>query len=664
MIMNNTIVDKKTNLDSSLVSDNLNSAEKTMNEEKIQDEKESSIRTIKSKNSNMNNKGIYYTKTKEITFPVTRLSFSSIPVYQGVQLSFYEKYAVLLLQKGIIAIDRQELVEKISSILNVSHKCIDEFVEYLSFKGFLQYNSNKPLFYLDKSIHYLLDKTLNNAMFAEFDEKMADCNKVLFSETANCFFLEDDFDSASFKKITSSHTDGSSQLSANITNLAESSKESLKDIFARSLAQKNMHLTNNFSYQLNDSKFTGYEICFDAIIEYKYSPDTNESIKQSVIVRNDNLLSDEVINTLSDIYNKDDDIPRFISLEKELYNRINSSSEEIESIETNIESAQKDISPIQDEIDAKKKSLDSAKKEYKEKEEKEKVKAAEIQEKLDATDKDIKINEDLVNLNKGTNKDLVKNLQKAIAELEKSKTDLQKQLNEQNSTMENMAKSFKQQEAQLNSTINSKENEIKKIKSEITGYEENQKRIVKEYNQAISENKKSINPVITSVLSKYPKDSNMLFGYISDISLGLDRAISAAENNSFNEVGRSIDMIREMYRKTLQAVFDCLLKNTAENLASYLSDPFNVSKVDQLFRKRNIALDIKNKLIIFHGLANAIGHSVENGPQKSSNEKRVKDFKELSDTDRTKILLSIPNFFNSITFTKTEINAIVSKLKI
>lgn len=662
MIMNDTIVDKKNNLDPSLVSNNLDSAEKTINDVKVQDEKESSIRTIKSKNSNTNNKGIYYTKTKEITLPVTRLSFSNIPVYQGVQVSFYEKYVILLLQKGIKAIDRKELVEKISSILNVSRKCIDEFVDYLSLNGFLQYNSNEPLFYL--SVNYSIDKTLKNAMFAEFDEKMADCNKVLFSETANCFFLEDDFANDSFKRTTSSLADNSSYLLAKVIDLAESSKDSLRDIFARSFAQKNMHLTNNFSYQLNDSKFTGYEICFDAIIEYKYSPDTNESIKQSVIVRNDNLLSDEVINTLSDIYNKDDDIPRFISLEKELYNRINSSSEEIESIETNIESAQKDISPIQDEIDAKKKSLDSAKKEYKEKEEKEKVKAAEIQEKLDATDKDIKINEDLVNLNKGTNKDLVKNLQKAIAELEKSKTDLQKQLNEQNSTIENMAKSFRQQEEQLNSTIISKENEIKKIKSEITGYEENQKRIVKEYNQAISENKKSINPVIASVLSKYPKDSNILFGYISDISLGLDRAISAAENNSFNEVGRSIDMIREMYRKTLQAVFDGLLKNTAENLASYLSDPFNVSKVDQLFRKRNIALDVKNKLIIFHGLANAIGHSVENGPQKSSNEKRVKDFKELSDTDRTKILLSIPNFFNSITFTKTEINAIVSKLKI
>ena len=568
------------------------------------------------------------------------------------------------MQKGLIAIDRNELVEKISSILNVSGKCIDEFVEYLSSKGFLQYNSDKPIFYLDKSIHYSLDKTRNNAMFAEFDEKMAECDKVLFSEIANCFFLEDDFNSDSFKKISSSHADNGLQLSANITDLAESSKDSLKDIFTRSLAQKNIHLTNDFSYQLNNSKFSVYEICFDAIIEYKYSPDTNESIKQSVIVRNDNLLSDDVINVLSDKYNKDDDIPRFITLENELYDRINLNSEEIEKIEAEIEIAQNDIVPIQNEININKNSLASVKKEYKKTENTERNIAAAIQKKLDATNKDIKINEDLINLNTGTNKEFVKNLHIAIAELEKSKDKLQKQLDEQNSVIEKMTESFEKQEEQLNLTIERKEEEIKKINGRISDYEKSHRKIIKEYNQTISNNKKSINPVIANVLLKYPKESNILFRYISDISIELDRAISAAENNSYDEMGRSIDIIREMYRKTLQAVFDCLLKKTTESLGSYLGDSFNLIQIEELFRKRNVAIDVKNKLIIFHGLANAIGHSVENGPQKSSNEKRVRDFKELGDTDRTKILLSIPNLFNSIMFTKKEINGIVSRLKI
>ena len=63
--------------------------EKNINDEIIQDEHETSNRTIKSKNSDLNSKGIYYTKTKEISFPVTKISFSNIPVYKGVQLSFW-----------------------------------------------------------------------------------------------------------------------------------------------------------------------------------------------------------------------------------------------------------------------------------------------------------------------------------------------------------------------------------------------------------------------------------------------------------------------------------------------------------------------------------------------------------------------------------------------
>ena len=61
---------------------------------------------------------------------------------------------------------------------------------------------------------------------------------------------------------------------------------------------------------------------------------------------------------------------------------------------------------------------------------------------------------------------------------------------------------------------------------------------------------------------------------------------------------------------------------------------------------------------------NAIGHSLENGPRKKDNDKRVANFKKLGKVEREKILLAVPNFFNSLNCTKNEVADINKKLKV
>ena len=104
-----------------------------------------------------------------------------------------------------------------------------------------------------------------------------------------------------------------------------------------------------------------------------------------------------------------------------------------------------------------------------------------------------------------------------------------------------------------------------------------------------------------------------------------------------------------------------ILNKKIKDINVYYDD---IIEIDDMLRKRNTALDIKNQLIKFHSLANAIGHSTENGPKKHENIRRVEGFKELTVKEREKMLLAIPNLFNSIKFTKTEIKEISSLLKI
>lgn len=131
---------------------------------------------------------IYYSKNKKISFNVIKLYLENIPILKSVKLSFYEKYIILILQKGIYAKDIDNLINKISNILNFSEKCIRELIEFLDEKKFIKFKSMDSIYTLDESLHFYIDPKYDNAMFAEFDDKLADCNDIIYLDNINKFF--------------------------------------------------------------------------------------------------------------------------------------------------------------------------------------------------------------------------------------------------------------------------------------------------------------------------------------------------------------------------------------------------------------------------------------------------------------------------------------------
>lgn len=606
--------------------------------------------------------GIYYTKTKKLSFPVKKLSFKNIPVLKSVQLSFYEKYTILLLQKGILAANKDELVIKISNFLNVSNRCILEFIDYLMETNSIVFDESKKLFKLDEAIHYSLNEALNNAMFAEFDVKLADCDKIILIEDAMSFLLDEDFPNEIFKtKGTLKETTEVLPYSLQMEILNKRSV--LRALFERHFENTNMHLTKHFTFDLRNDKYSEYTLEFDAILEYIYDIQENKSIRKNIIVQKENLLPDEYIDSLASQYDIDDDLPKFIK-HRDFYENIIPSSDAVAAIDEEIEVNKNSAVPLEVEINTEKANLISIKKQHVKEKKIEEELANEIRIKIEKAEKDISMNESIAADVKGENSDLVKNLKNTIKELIETKKTLAAQLQNQEKTIAEMTEKFSSTENALNESIKSKEEEIKNINKKITEYESERKTLVKEQKSVVSQNEKMLNPVIKSVVKKYPAGENVMNRFISDICLWLDSALSASECDSYDEICRSIDFIRESYRKLLQAVFNVCLKTKADTLGIYLSDPFHIIEIDDMLRKRNTALDIKNQLIKFHSLANAIGHSTENGPKKHENLRRVEGFKELTVKEREKMLLAIPNLFNSIKFTKTEIKEISALLKI
>ena len=607
--------------------------------------------------------GIFYTREKRISFSVKGLSFTEIPVLKSVQLSFYEKYIILILQKGFFAQNDKELSKKLSELLNVNEKCVEEFVEYLMSNSYLNYSKQDSKFILDDSIHFVLDKKMDNAMFAEFGVKNADCNKIVYIDELRSFYLEDDFNNDAFRRKGSANANTNDVLPDSVCDLIECSRKELEPLFIRAFENTNMHLKKNFTYNLERERFRDYRIEFDALIGYKYIESDKKSVKDGVKVLKDNFLPESFISMLTEPYNEDDKLPKFIELDESFYQKITPNGQAVLEIEKNMDAVNESIIPIAEDIIEKKKELEKLKKEHKKQKQEEDAKVKVILDEITSKEDEIKTNEELIADN-NANTELIRNLKSTIKQLKASKSSLEVKLGENQKTIETLTKSFKDTEDAFCAQIAEKERQISAYNESIKTYEKEQKALSKEYEDLLSKNEKKLHPTIKSVIDKYPASQNIFYRYISDICIWLDSAVSASEFDAFDEIGRCIDFIREIYRKTMQAVFDVILKKNVQNLGSYLTDPFNLITIEKAFKDRKIQLDVKNKLVIFHGLANAIGHSLENGPKKKDNMQRVEDFKKLNSFDREKILLAIPNFFNSIEFTKSEVSLIVEKMKV
>ena len=610
--------------------------------------------------------GIYYTRSKKLSFSVKGLMFTDIPVLQSVQLSFYEKYTVLLLQKGIRATDEAGLIDCISSWLNVSKKCIAEFIDYLTVKKYLTFDYRKRMYKLDSSIHFILDKNRDNAMFADLEVKNADCNKIVFVDNLNAFYLEEDFLKTVFTRKEKQNSNTGSYLPTYVSNLVYANKERLNLLFEESFKKTNMHLKKDFSYNLREDSFFDYQFEFDALIEYKYFKDQKKAVRQSVIIQKSNPLPEAFINQLVEPYDTDDKIPRFIELDEEFYQKISPKTNELTQIEKTIDAVKDSVEPIQKEIVADKNKLIALKKDHTKAKKVEADKGTKIQKEIKEKEQEIRINEELIQSSDDSAGDteLIKNLKKTIKELKSEKSELEVKLKDNQKAIDDLTETFSKIEEELNATIRGKEEEIRQRNESIKEYEQQKRTSVSDYKLLLSKNDKVLNPIIKAVVSKYPAYDNLLYRDIASICLGLDSAISASECVSFDEMVRSIDGIRETYRKVLQVIFEVTLKKSAKSLGDYLSDPYNSIAIDGMFKNRGVAAGIKSRLIVFHNLANAFGHSTENGPQKRANDQRVFDFKQLDTDKRTKILLAIPELFSAITFTKTEVASIVSKLKV
>lgn len=607
--------------------------------------------------------GIVYAKAIKLSFPVRHLRIKKIPVLQSAQLSFYQKFIILLLEKGIKANDPDELTDSLSNILNVSRACVKDFVDYLINNSYLDYSDKNKKYKLCKEMHFTIKPELNNAMFAELDTKLAECNKIIYIKDANKCFLEEDFNNGVFRR-KSGAINQNDDLNYCDVEAIKSQSDYIKQLLSKYFEKTNMHIRNDFSFDVSSEKTDDYQFEFDALLQYSYSKEEKQSTLFNVAVLKDNFLPKDFIDGLTKDYKVDNELPRFLAMQEQFYEKITKGTSEMDNTESSIIVANEKVTPLEEDLENSKAVFNELKKTNKQKK-KEAVDAVdEVKNQIKEKENEISINESLINKSSVDDANLISNLKKTIKNLKKAKEKLETELTSKTNDVEKLERNLKTSEENLYKTIVEKEEAVSAAKTVVRNYEQDLKERGNDLALLLSKNKNKTNETIKKVVQKYPAEKNIFNRYVTHIVVCLDEAISASECNAVDEIASCIDTIREKYRKVFQIVFDTLLRKKEMSLGSYMSSSFNQIELEKLFKARNVNIDVKQRFATFHDIANAIGHLAENGPKKGLNDKRLNEFKKMSSIERNRILLAIPDFFNSITFTGKEMDEFNSRLTI
>jgi hypothetical protein len=287
-----------------------------------------------------------------------------------------------------------------------------------------------------------------------------------------------------------------------------------------------------------------------------------------------------------------------------------------------------------------------------------------LKEKIEGIDASISISEILVKESDQNEPELLINLMKTLDELKIEKLEISKLISEKEKELSNTNILAIEEEKNLEDSIEIKKEKFSNIESNIKQLQIQTRETTNEMEALIAKNSSKFNEIIQVALKKYPLKSNLFNLYVNKICTGIGQAISASEHNAFNEIAYFLDGIRDSYRKVFQVIFDSLLKKQEVSLGRYLGDMFNREKLRSLFNNRNIKVNIIQKLVNFHEIINAISHKGENGKEKSKNINLINSFKIMKHNEREDLMMAIPEFFNSILFSKAEVNTFLSKLKL
>lgn len=294
------------------------------------------------------NNSIAYSREMKISYDVINFQIKDIPVLKKEKLSIYQKYIILLLNNGIVASSKEELINNISIALNIKKSFVYHFIANLTALKYIEYNQYTKKFTLSNSYKIIYDNDDNTIMKANTGKANAEYKNLYYIQAFNKVVSIDFFnnDSVSLKRMTKKIDKNFFQeLDKKIKE--EQNVKKIKKIVKEFFEKDEILLSKDFKYTLVD-KFETYRVDLDVVLFYEY----NDGIsKLNKIQCNPTLeLSQEIFNDIKEKYDIDTNIPRFIELKETFYDALDKNIEKLEELDTRYNKENKELEYCQLEL--------------------------------------------------------------------------------------------------------------------------------------------------------------------------------------------------------------------------------------------------------------------------------------------------------------------------
>lgn len=247
----------------------------------------------------------------------------------------------------------------------------------------------------------------------------------------------------------------------------------------------------------------------------------------------------------------------------------------------------------------------------------------------------------------------IKDINEKAQSVSKEKKSLEKTLDSNSSEIKKLNSMIEE----LKNEISEKNNELSQTRVELNNMQHEKNLIKEEQKKLLS---KMMDPVIDAVVGKFSKYSK-LNSKVNIICSHIDKAVSANEYDSFDDLFESISQARGLYNKTFKAIFDITFDKVEEKLAAYYDPMRYQTKIEEMMKKNTFGIDISTfqKIKIMHSVFNDDYHELD----ISLNRKFTKeDFKNLDKKDRYTIITSIIVFLKNLNLSDNQLKNIDAKL--
>lgn len=260
---------------------------------------------------------ISYSKTKEVNFEVYRINLAQIDVIVEEKLSVLEKYILLLLEASIPANNKIELIEFVATILNVKTNIVESFIQQLTLLEYLDYKDG----FFSLSPNFLYDKghVPGKEFLAFISIKQINYDDLYYIPLIKKLVTSEYFVNCRLIKLETPKIKNSLVIEISDLLRSPTQTQDVKNVIQQKLKAKGIHLKPNFSFKLSD-QFEYLQINFDLTVNYQFA--NNISKIENVRLEKNDFISIELLNQISKKFEYDNQIPRFIALQDNYYQQI------------------------------------------------------------------------------------------------------------------------------------------------------------------------------------------------------------------------------------------------------------------------------------------------------------------------------------------------------